>query len=249
MRKRNYKTLTWMIGVKRSKKIGKFEYLLCPEQLLLVSSSRVAPHHQGQHHRKKQEYHEVVFGVDTFSDNSSYSAMLVRANEEENLKDMVALNIFYESGTDHKGRSILIFVAAKLASPGLNLDRLLLHMIKTADGLVLNPRGYVLVYLDHTCSIDYLPSISWLKALYDDVLGRKYKKNIQAMYIVHPTWQLKALFWGAMPFISSKFWEKHHYVDTLSELYTFIPSERVLLPKIAYHTDKQAVEELNSSFF
>ena len=66
---------------------------------------------------------------------------------------------------------------------------------------------------------------------------------------MHPSWKTKMLFWAVTPFVSSKFWRKHIYVDTLNELHAFVPASRLLLPKVAFINDKIATEDLESSWF
>ncbi len=183
----------------------------------------------------------VVYGADSMADSQMYKLELERAKELD-LKDIFALNIVYESGVDYAGRPVIALVARNMNVPDVDLDRLFLYIIKTFDETVSGDRGYSLVILDDDVNLGSFPSIGWVKTLYEDVLPKKYKKNIKAMYVVHPTWKLKALFWAAMPFVSSKFWDKHHYLDTLDELYNFVPQDQLLLPKAVYETDAKNKE-------
>lgn len=82
----------------------------------------------------------------------------------------------------------------------------MLHIIKTCDRLVESPKGYCLVYLHSSMSSANKPDNGWLKKMYQVVFTRKYKKNLKAFYIVHPTFWVKCLFWFMTPFLSKKFW-------------------------------------------
>ena len=58
---------------------------------------------------------------------------------------------------------------------------------------------------------------SWLKSCYN-LLGRKFKKNIAKLIIVHPSFIINAGFMFARPFISSKFWKKLHRESSITNV-------------------------------
>ena len=57
----------------------------------------------------------------------------------------------------------------------------------------------------------------YIRRIYNS-LTRKYKKNMQGLYVIHPTLMLKTFFTFARPFVSSKFWRKLHYVHSIDEV-------------------------------
>lgn len=61
------------------------------------------------------------------------------------------------------------------------------------------------------------PSWSWLVQSYNS-LGRKYRKNLKALYLVHSTWWVRVMFEVMSNIISPKFARKVRHIDTLSEL-------------------------------
>jgi hypothetical protein len=63
------------------------------------------------------------------------------------------------------------------------------------------------------------------------ILNRKYKKNLKQLYIVHPSWFVRAVFKFFSTFVSSKFWQKLHYVYEINDLFKFIQRDQVVLPK------------------
>lgn len=99
------------------------------------------------------------------------------------------------------------------------MDNLFLYVLWTLDRLVTD--DYVLVYLHGGAT--RLPSFGWLKRCYH-MIGRKLRKNLVHLYLVHPTLWIKTMLFMAKPFISSKFYRKITYVGNLKELYTRIPS-------------------------
>lgn len=99
------------------------------------------------------------------------------------------------------------------------MDNLFLYVLWTLDRLVTD--DYVLAYLHGGAT--RLPSFSWFKRCYH-MIGRKLRKNLLHLYLVHPTLWIKTMLFMAKPFISSKFYRKITYVGNLKELYTRIPS-------------------------
>lgn len=58
-----------------------------------------------------------------------------------------------------------------------------------------------------------------------------YKKNLKALYLVHPSKFIKIL-WGIFkPFISYKFERKMHYCNFIDELNVVVRIERLRIPK------------------
>jgi hypothetical protein len=59
--------------------------------------------------------------------------------------------------------------------------------------------------------------MNWL-ARYYRFLDRKFKKNLKALYIIHPTYLVKLISQLFRTLVSSKFHKKVNYFNTLSEL-------------------------------
>uniref|UniRef100_A0A8C7XAG4 Rho-GAP domain-containing protein n=1 Tax=Oryzias sinensis TaxID=183150 RepID=A0A8C7XAG4_9TELE len=67
----------------------------------------------------------------------------------------------------------------------------------------------------------------------------RYKKNIKALYIVHPTLFIKTLLVLFKPIISLKFGRKINYVSYLSELEDVVKCEQLLIPqRVQEYDDK-----------
>ncbi|PAA53546.1 hypothetical protein BOX15_Mlig005901g2 [Macrostomum lignano] len=131
-------------------------------------------------------------------------------------KEISRLGIIQVVGDDRLGRKVIIFSACRLP-PAENLDhqRLLKYIINTLSQYVEN--DYVLVYFHHGLNSKNKPSFAWLKQAYSE-FDRKYKKNLKAFLIVHPTKLIKALYFLFKPFISVKFGRKLTYVNYLADL-------------------------------
>ncbi|XP_061764529.1 bcl-2/adenovirus E1B 19 kDa-interacting protein 2-like protein isoform X5 [Nerophis ophidion] len=58
----------------------------------------------------------------------------------------------------------------------------------------------------------------------------RLRKNLKGVYVVHPTWSIKALITIIKPFISSKFSRKLQFVSSLQDLAALVPTEHVQIP-------------------
>ena len=65
----------------------------------------------------------------------------------------------------------------------------------------------------------------------------RYKKNLKAVYAVHPTFWLKALTWFATPFVSKKFWKKYVEISALADLFRYLPADQVTVPAFVHDFD------------
>jgi Divergent CRAL/TRIO domain len=88
----------------------------------------------------------------------------------------------------------------------------------------------VLVYLHGGMTDEQRPEMEWLKRAYD-IWDAKYSTNLQAFLVVHPTFWLK-LFWNVLrPLLSSQFYRKLRYFDSLRKLYGIIDPSQLSLPQ------------------
>ncbi|XP_028141381.2 protein prune homolog 2 [Diabrotica virgifera virgifera] len=105
------------------------------------------------------------------------------------------------------------------------MDNLFLYVLWTLERLVTE--DYVLIYLHGAAN--KLPSFGWLKRCYQ-MVGRKLRKNLSHLYMVHPTLWIKTMLFMAKPFISSKFYRKISFISTLRELMVRVPLEAAAIP-------------------
>ncbi|XP_033004650.1 rho GTPase-activating protein 1 isoform X1 [Lacerta agilis] len=133
-----------------------------------------------------------------------------------------------QPGDDKYGRKVILFSACRMP-PSYQLDhvKLLSYLKYTLDQYVES--DYTLVYLHHGLTSENKPSLSWLRDAYRE-FDRKYKKNIKALYIVHPTMFIKTLLILFKPLISFKFGRKIFYANYLSELEEHVKLEQLGIP-------------------
>ncbi|NXX74648.1 RHG01 protein, partial [Urocolius indicus] len=142
--------------------------------------------------------------------------------------DIARHHIVEVAGDDKYGRKVILFSACRMP-PSHQLDhtKLLGYLKFTLDQYVES--DYTLVYLHHGLTSENKPSLGWLRDAYRE-FDRKYKKNIKALYIVHPTMFIKTLLILFKPLISFKFGRKIFYVNFLSELEECVKLEQLGIP-------------------
>lgn len=159
--------------------------------------------------------------------------------------DIAWRQIVEVAGDDKYGRKIVVFSACRLP-PCHEIDhvKLLQYLKHTLDQYVES--DYTLVYLHHGLTSENKPSLGWLRDAYRE-FDRKYKKNIKALYIVHPTMFIKTLLILFKPIISFKFGRKIFYANYLSDLEEHMKVEQLGIPKQVLKYDDLIRSNLKTS--
>lgn len=179
---------------------------------------------------------EVISSTELLNDDDFEKVLgcahqIVHAQEVVDIEfaDIAKSGVLQVGGDDVDGRRVVLFSACRLPSNGTEKvhDRLLRYVRATLDTLVTS--DYAIVYLHQGLTRDNRPSFGWLRKAYQE-LDRKYKKNLKALYIVHPTGWIR-IFWTVVrPFISDKFVRKVVYVSQLSELANYVDLSHLEVP-------------------
>ncbi|XP_043562163.1 rho GTPase-activating protein 1 isoform X1 [Chiloscyllium plagiosum] len=158
--------------------------------------------------------------------------------------DIARRQIVEVAGDDNFGRKVIVVSACRMP-PSHQLDhtQLLKYLKHTLDKYVES--DYSVVYFHYGLNSQNKPSFAWLLEAYKE-FDRKYKKNIKALYIVHPTRFIKALLVVFKPIISMKFGRKILYVNHLGELEQYLKCERMVIPQCVKRFDEriQAAQRL-----
>lgn len=91
-------------------------------------------------------------------------------------------------------------------------------------------QDYSLVYLHCGLTRNNKPPTSWLWKAYK-AFDRKYKKNLKALYLVHPTNFIRIVFQMLKPAISVKFGRKVMYFNYLHELQPHLDLDKLSIPQ------------------
>uniref|UniRef100_F1L440 Rho GTPase-activating protein 1 n=1 Tax=Ascaris suum TaxID=6253 RepID=F1L440_ASCSU len=130
---------------------------------------------------------------------------------------------------DRVGRPIIVIYAYRLPSnKTFDHQKFLRFLQFTLDKVV--ELDYTIVYFHYGLRSNNKPPLKWLLQAYT-ILDRRYKKNLKALFLVHPTRFIRVV-WGIFkPFISIKFERKVHYVNYLHELNASLRVEQLNLPQ------------------
>lgn len=155
-----------------------------------------------------------------------YDRLLRRARSED-LSEVSGIGCLYQSGYDRFGRPVIVFVGKWFKFKDINLDKALLYLIYLLDPLVKG--DYVIAYFHTNTSNANYPSFTWLREVYN-ILPYKYKKNLKAFYIVHPTLWTKMMTWWFTTFMAPAIKQKVQSLPGVEYLYSVIPRNQLEIP-------------------
>lgn len=162
------------------------------------------------------------------------------ADEAEDYSDIAKYGIVEVAGDDLSGCKVIVISAIKLPSnKNFDHDRFFRYLMFTLDQYVEN--DYSLIYFHYGLTSKNKPSISWLWQAYK-TFDRKYKKNLKALYLVHPTGFIKVLYQLFKPAISVKFGKKLMYVNYLHELKQNFRLDQLVIPPQVREHDKHLLD-------
>ncbi|XP_004438029.1 PREDICTED: rho GTPase-activating protein 8 [Ceratotherium simum simum] len=151
--------------------------------------------------------------------------------------DVARHGILQVAGEDRFGRRVVTFSCCRLPpSHELNHRRLLEYLKYMLDQYVES--AYTIVYFHYGLNSRNKPSLGWLQSTYKE-FDRKYKKNLKALYVVHPTNFIKVLWNIFKPLISHKFGKKITYFNYLSELREHLKYDQLVVPPEVLRYDEE----------
>ncbi|CAD5215403.1 unnamed protein product [Bursaphelenchus xylophilus] len=147
---------------------------------------------------------------------------------------------------DLVSRPVIMIYAYRLPSnKNFNHEKFLRYLMKTLDRVV--DLDYTIVYFHYGLRSHNKPPLKWLVQTYQ-MLDRRYKKNLKALYLVHPTRFIRIAWKIFQPFISYKFERKVHYVNYVYELKTDLRVANLNIPQpILDHDDNLRSSQVQSS--
>ncbi|XP_047318294.1 protein GDAP2 homolog [Impatiens glandulifera] len=164
---------------------------------------------------------------------SLHSRYIAKANSL-NLSEIAEMKIVYRGGVDSEGRPVMVIVGAHFLLRCLDLDKFVLYVVKEFEPLIQKP--YSLVYIHSLASLQAQPDLGWMRRL-QQILGSKHQRNLHAIYILHPTFGLKAAIMGLQLLVDNVVWKKVVYVDRLLQLFNYVPREQLTIPDFVFQHD------------
>lgn len=165
--------------------------------------------------------------------DSLHGRFLARANAV-NLTEVAEMKILYRGGVDVDGRPIMVVVGAHFLLRCLDLERFVLYVVKEMEPLINRP--YSIVYFHSAAALSLQPDLGWVKRLHQ-ILGRRHKHNLHAIYILHPTYGLRATVMALSLLVEPEVWKKVVYVDRLPDLFRYVPREQLTIPDFVFQHD------------
>lgn len=182
--------------------------------------------------RPRMVYESVLDeGLEGIEHQERYERLLRRAKSED-LTEVSGIGCLYQSGVDRLGRPVVVFCGKWFPAQNIDLEKALLYLIYLLDPIVKG--DYVIAYFHTLTSSNNYPSLHWLKDVYS-ILPYKYKKNLKAFYIVHPTFWTKMMTWWFTTFMAPAIKTKVHSLPGVEHLYSAITKDQLEIP--AYITE------------
>ncbi|KAK1652909.1 hypothetical protein QYE76_070714 [Lolium multiflorum] len=164
---------------------------------------------------------------------SLHSRYLAKANSL-NLSEIAEMKIIYRGGVDSEGRPVMVVVGAHFLLRCLDLERFVLYVVKEFEPLIQKP--YSIVYFHSAASLQVQPDLGFMKRL-QQMLGRKHQRNLQAIYVLHPTLGLRTAILALQLLVDGDVWKKVVYVDRLMHLFRYVPREQLTIPDFVFQHD------------
>lgn len=184
---------------------------------------------------------ELVDAPSNAFDSLSYP-FLDDEEEVDNFSDVSKYGIVEVVGDDTAGRRVIVVSACRLPSnKELDHGRLLRYLMYTLDRFV--EQDYSLVYFHYGLTSKNKPTLSWLWQAYR-AFDRKYKKNLKALYLVHPTNFIRVVWQIFKAAISAKFGKKMMYVNYLHELRQYLNLDQISIPQPVLEHDERITAKL-----
>ncbi|XP_011495256.1 PREDICTED: rho GTPase-activating protein 1 isoform X2 [Ceratosolen solmsi marchali] len=187
----------------------------------------------------EENFEEALVDAPVIETADDLAALDTELADEEDYQDISRLGIVEVVGDDSAGRKVIVVSACKLppvSKEVFNHAKLLRYLTHTLDTFV--EQDYSLVYFHHGLTSKNKPPLSWLWQAYK-AFDRKYKKNLKALYLVHPTNFIRIVWQIFKPAISAKFGRKMMYVNYLDELAQYINLDQLIIPQQVIDHDEQ----------
>lgn len=164
-----------------------------------------------------------------------YKQLQQRARTE-NFQDLAGLGAFYRAGVDYLGRQVVVYVGRLFPASKVDLSKAVAYFVHVMEPVV--SKEYVLVYFHSDSQPEQQPDSAFFKQIYCTVDAR-YRDNLSALYIVHPSWWFKLSAWWFLTFTASEVKERVQYLSGVQYLFDTINPDQIEIPQFVFDHDKQ----------
>ncbi|RWS29805.1 Protein GDAP2-like protein [Leptotrombidium deliense] len=162
-----------------------------------------------------------------------YERLLRRAKMED-LSEIAALRCLYVTGEDRFGRPVIVFIGKRFVTSKVDLEKALLYLIVTLDRIV--KEEYSVIYFHTLTDNSNHPSLHYIRYVFD-TLEYKYKKNLRAFYVIHPTFWNRVVTWWFTTFTAPSLKNKVYCLGGVEYLSSLIPLEQLQVPSFIMDYD------------
>ncbi|KAJ3411867.1 hypothetical protein HDV05_001549 [Chytridiales sp. JEL 0842] len=178
-----------------------------------------------------------------FGLSGSSSAVNEPPLDDAAVQTLVNNDLIQQAGLDFDSKPLLIFYSLHMPDPKrVNYDTLLSLIMTRLDSFVEN--DYTLVLF--SSGAKHQPSWSWLYKAYQG-LGRKYRKNLKGLYVVHPSGFLRFVIQMMGPIVSPKFSKKLYWIQNIDALRPLVPVPQIPIPQDLLDLDSKFPTNLSAS--
>jgi O-acetyl-ADP-ribose deacetylase (regulator of RNase III) len=206
----------------------------------------VIDHHVGEHSfavmeddhdlRRKEQLDAKPRDESEAAEHARRYQRWLKRSKTDNLSDIAQLGVISQSGVDFLGRPVIVFTGRNFPATSVDMDKAVAYFVGYLDPIV--NRDYVIVYFHTMTTGDNLPEFSTLKALYN-LVDNKYRRNLKAFYIVHPTFWSKVVTWFFTTFTASSIKDKVHSISGIEFLYDHISPDQLDVPAFVLEHDRR----------
>lgn len=172
---------------------------------------------------------------------SAYEGFMEEARERD-FSDLERMGFLYHAGRDPQTeQEVVVFLSPKYNNITVSQERFSAYFAKVMDGVSRRP--YTLVYLHSTVSERQLQT-AWIRA-FSENYPQRYAANMRLL-MVYPTWGLKMFISvvGRFTFLANM---NITYVNTLAELYRWLPPKLLKIPLEISQEDPSVAHELQTT--
>mmetsp|Transcript_28393 Transcript_28393/g.54084 ORF Transcript_28393/g.54084 Transcript_28393/m.54084 type:complete len:554 (+) Transcript_28393:173-1834(+) len=154
--------------------------------------------------------------------------------------DIGECKVLFKCGLDFEKRPVVVMVGAHLDPIARcnDLERFLVFAVKELQEVCQST--YSIVYFHAEANATGALELGFVRKLHA-ALGPQHKDHLKALYVVHPTFALKAATATLGAFgagLSKRVWKKAVYVDRLDTLFQYIPAHQLHIPDFVSDFDR-----------
>lgn len=158
-----------------------------------------------------------------------YKSLLRQARSADH-GDLIKLRWLYVNGVDRLGRSVVVIVGKHFTNSTISLERALLYFIYQMDRI--KDREYTVCYFHSGVDENNTIPINFLRYVYDTI-DDAYVRNLNAIYIVHPTLWFKLASWWFTTFSATGLKNKVVLVKSLLDIDTVLELQHLKIPQVS----------------